>query len=38
MNNSSDMEEQSDSMADAFAAVILVAVFVTACLLWVSSQ
>ena len=38
MKNESDVEENGDSVADALAAVVLIAVFVTACLFWISSQ
>ena len=38
MNDQTDMQEQGDSVADAIAAIVLIAVFVTACVFWVSSQ
>lgn len=33
-----EMQHQGDSIADAIAAVVLVAVFVSACIFWVSGQ
>jgi hypothetical protein len=38
MNDRFEMQEQGDSFADAVAAVVLIAVFVAACIFWVSSQ
>lgn len=36
--NDFEMQEQGDSKADAFAAVVLIAVFVATCIFWVSGQ
>lgn len=33
-----EMQHQGDSLADALAAVVLIAVFVTTCIFWVSGQ
>lgn len=33
-----EMQHQGDSLADALAAVVLVTVFVTTCIFWVSGQ
>ena len=33
-----NMNENGDSWADALAAIVLIVVFVTACVFWVSSQ
>jgi hypothetical protein len=33
-----EMQHQGDSIADAITAVVLVAVFICACVFWVSSQ
>ena len=38
MNDQFDMKEEGDSMADAISAIVLIVVFVTACVFWVSSQ
>ena len=38
MNEELQMQEQGDSTADAIAAVALIAIFVTACIFWVSGQ
>lgn len=33
-----EMQEQGDSNADAFAAVVLISVFVAACIFWIAGQ
>jgi len=33
-----EMQQQGDSLADAVAAIVLIAVFVTTCVFWVSGQ
>lgn len=33
-----EMQHQGDSFADAITAVVLIAVFVTTCIFWVSGQ
>lgn len=33
-----EMQQQGDSIADAITAVVLIAVFVTTCIFWVSGQ
>lgn len=38
MNEPIELEERSDSVADAIAAVALIAIFVAACIFWVSGQ
>ncbi len=38
MNNPNKMQEQDDSCVDAVAAVVLILVFVAACVFWVSTQ
>lgn len=38
MNDQIDIQKEGDSVADALAAIVLIAVFVTACVFWVSSQ
>lgn len=38
MNDRLDIREEGDSWADAAAAVVLIVVFVAACVFWVSSQ
>jgi hypothetical protein len=38
MNEPIELEERSDSVADAIAAVALIAIFVAACVFWVSGQ
>jgi len=35
---SDQIKEQDDSVADAIAAVVLIAVFVASCIFWVSAQ
>lgn len=37
-DNNTEMMEPGDSRADAFAAVLLVAVFVGTCIFWVAGQ
>ncbi len=38
MNEEIDMQEHGDTVADAISAVVLIVVFVAACVFWVSSQ
>ena len=38
MNEPIELEERGDSVADAIAAVALIAMFVAACVFWVSGQ
>lgn len=38
MNDDIQMQEEDDSMADAVAAIALVAIFVATCIFWVSGQ
>ncbi len=38
MNERIDIQEEGDSLADAVSAVVLIVVFVTACVFWVSLQ
>ena len=38
MNQEIQMQEQGDSAADAIAAIVLIAIFVTTCIFWVSGQ
>jgi hypothetical protein len=38
MNEPIELEESNDSVADAVAAVVLIAIFVAACVFWVSGQ
>ena len=38
MNEPIELEEHSDSVADAIASVALIAIFVAACVFWVSGQ
>jgi hypothetical protein len=38
MNEPIELEERSDSIADAIAAVALIAIFVGTCIFWVSGQ
>jgi hypothetical protein len=38
MNEPLQMQEEGDSKADAISAVVLITVFVIACVFWVSSQ
>ncbi|MGH1486180.1 MAG: hypothetical protein ACRBCI_08155 [Cellvibrionaceae bacterium] len=33
-----EMQEEGDSIADAVAAIVLIVVFVAACIFWVSTQ
>ena len=33
-----DVQEQSDSIVDAVAAIVLIVIFVSACIFWVSTQ
>jgi len=38
MNDQIEIQENSDSVADAIAAIVLISVFVIACIFWVSAQ
>lgn len=38
MRDEYEMQETGDHKADAFAAVVLIGVFVTACLFWISGH
>lgn len=38
MNEPIELEEHNDSLADAIAAVALIAIFVATCIFWVSGQ
>lgn len=38
MNDQIEIQEEGDSAADAIAAIVLIVVFVAACIFWVSSQ
>lgn len=38
MNDHIEIQEEGDSVADAISAVVLIVVFVAACVFWVSSQ
>ena len=38
MSEELQMQEQGDSIADAIAAIALIAIFVTTCIFWVSGQ
>ena len=38
MNDELEMIETGDSVADAVAAIVLISVFVAACIFWVSGQ
>lgn len=38
MNEPIELEERSDSIADAVAAVALIAIFVVTCIFWISGQ
>lgn len=38
MNDQIEIEEHGDSVADAIAAVALVAIFVVSCIFWISGQ
>lgn len=38
MNDEIEMLETGDSVADALAAVALIAIFVTTCIFWISGQ
>ncbi len=38
MNEQIEMQEQGDSVADAVAAVSLIAIFVITCIFWISGQ
>jgi hypothetical protein len=33
-----EMQEQGDSVADAIAAVVLIAIFVATCIFWIAGQ
>lgn len=38
LNDNTEINESSDSLADAFAAVGLITVFVLGCIWWISGQ
>lgn len=38
MNDPIELEERSDSIADAIAAVALITIFVVTCIVWVAGQ
>lgn len=38
VNDNAEMDQHSDSLADAFAAVGLITVFVLGCIWWISGQ
>lgn len=38
MNEPLELEERNDSIADAVAAIALIAIFVITCVIWVSGQ
>lgn len=38
MNDQIDIQEEGDSVADAISAVVLISVFVAACVFWISAQ
>lgn len=38
MNDPVEIQEEGDSVADAIAAIVLISVFVTACVFWISTQ
>lgn len=38
MSNETEMKDQGDSLADAIAAIALIAIFVFTCVYWVSGQ
>ena len=38
MNERIEIQEEGDSLADAISAIVLIAVFVAACVFWVSTQ
>ena len=38
MNESIELEERGDSVADAVAAIVLITIFVVTCVFWVSGQ
>lgn len=38
VNDNTDVTERADSLADAFAAVGLITVFVLGCIWWISGQ
>lgn len=38
MNDHINLQEEGDSVADAVSAIVLIVVFVAACVFWVSSQ
>lgn len=38
MNNQINVQDQSDSTADAIAAIALIAIFVATCIFWISGQ
>ena len=38
MNEQIDIQEEGDSVADAISAIVLIVVFVAACVFWISGQ
>lgn len=38
MNDRIEIQEEGDSLADAISAIVLITVFVAACVFWVSGQ
>jgi hypothetical protein len=38
MNERIDIQEEGDSVADAVSAIVLIVVFVAACIFWISGQ
>ena len=38
MNEHSDIREEDNSLVDALSAIVLIVVFVSACVFWVSSR
>jgi hypothetical protein len=38
MNERIDIQEEGDSVADAISAIVLIVVFVAACVFWISGQ
>lgn len=38
MNEQIDIQEEGDSVADAISAIVLIVVFVAACIFWISGQ
>jgi hypothetical protein len=38
MKDQVELQKEGDSLADAIAAIVLISVFVAACIFWVSAQ